>query len=190
MVTSDKTILQPFIFTLTYALVAFAVVFHCACAYHGKSDSLKNVHHISGVPFFDQEDYQCGPSVLAGVLNFYGIHVLPEEIADEIFSTNVRGTFMFDMLIYAQKKGLYARQYRANIRNLKENIIKNQPLIVLVNFGNSLLQENHFMVVTGYSDNGFIVQSGNRRNEHISFGKFQHIWNNANNWMLLITQYK
>ena len=30
--------------------------------------------------FFDQEDYQCGPSVLAGVLNFYGIHVLPEKI--------------------------------------------------------------------------------------------------------------
>lgn len=190
MVMSDKAILQPFISILTYALVTFAAFFHCACAYHGKSDTPGNLHHITSVPFFDQEDYQCGPSALASVLNFQGVHVLPEEIAQEIFSTNVRGTFMFDMLIYAQKKGLYAKQYRGNIENLKENIIKNQPPIILVNFGNSLFQENHFMVVTGYSDNGFIVQSGNKRNEHISLGKFQHIWNNANNWTLLITQYK
>jgi predicted double-glycine peptidase len=190
MVTSDKAILQPFIPILTYALVTFIAVFLCACAYHGKPDSPKNVHHISSVPFFDQKDYQCGPSALAGVLNFYGVHVLPEEVADEIFSTNVRGTFMFDMLIYAQKKGLYARQYRGDIKNLQENIIKNQPLIVMVNFGNSLLQENHFMVVTGYNYNGFIVQSGNKRSEHISFEKFHNIWNKANNWTLLITQHK
>jgi ABC-type bacteriocin/lantibiotic exporter with double-glycine peptidase domain len=144
------------------------------------------VHHIQNVPFFDQEDYQCGPASLASVLNYHGIHVLPKEIADEIFSTNVRGTLTFDMLIYAQKKGLYARQFRGDIKALQENIIKNQPLIVLVNFGNSLIQKNHFMVVTGFSKNGFIVQSGNKRNKHISFSNFLDPWNNAHNWTLLI----
>jgi len=170
-------------------LISIAICLY-ACAYHGKADIPENVHLIENVHFFDQDDNQCGPSTLAGVLNFYGVHVLPEEIADEIFSKNVRGTMTFDMLFYAQKKGLYARQYRGNIENLQENILKNHPLIVLVNFGNSLFQVNHFMVVKGYSDTGFIVQSGNNKNKHISFGKFLDIWNSTENWTLLIKKAK
>ncbi|MGO9379726.1 MAG: C39 family peptidase [Dissulfurispiraceae bacterium] len=41
---------------------------------------------IRDVPFFPQEDYQCGPASLAGVLHFWKSDVSVVEIAGQIFS--------------------------------------------------------------------------------------------------------
>ena len=157
-----------------------------ACANHWKAEAQKEIHLIEDGPFYGQEEYQCGPSALAGVLNFYGVHVTPEEISDEIFSKSIRGTFTFDMLIYAQNKGLVAEQYRGELHNLKRNIIKNRPLIVLVNYGGAIFQANHFMVVIGYTKKGFILQSGKNSHKYMDFEDFLKAWNDANNWTLLI----
>ncbi|NIW44576.1 MAG: hypothetical protein GWN30_07355, partial [Gammaproteobacteria bacterium] len=63
------------------------------------------------VPFFPQLDYQCGPASLAGVLNYYGDHVGPDEIAEAIYRENIRGTVSLDMVLYVRKRGFASTWY-------------------------------------------------------------------------------
>ena len=143
-------------------------------------------HIIPGVPFYPQEAYQCGPASLAGVLNFWGIEVDPGEISKEIFSRAARGTLNIDMVLYAERRGLYALQYTGNMEDLRKNINAGYPVIVLVVYGFSLYEVDHFMVVTGYYDNGVIVNSGRERNKFVDEGDFLKIWGKANYWTLVI----
>ena len=143
-------------------------------------------HIIPGVPFYPQEAHQCGPASLAGVLNFLGTRADPEEISKEIFSSSARGTLNIDMVLYAQKRGLYALQYGGNMADLRKNIDAGHPVIILVAYGFSLYEVDHFMVVIGYYDDGVIVNSGCEKNKFIDREDFLKIWGKANYWTLLI----
>lgn len=145
-----------------------------------------DVHIIENVPFHPQEDFQCGPSSLAIVLNYHGIQVTPDEIAKEIFSGSARGTLNMDMVIYAQRKGLEALQFRGNIEELQKNIDSGFPLIVLVDYGFSVYQVNHFMVILGYSESGVIANSGWSKGKFIAWEKFLKTWEKTHFWTLLV----
>jgi len=142
---------------------------------------------IEGVPFYEQEGNQCGPASLAGVINFYGVKVTPEEIARLIFSSSARGTLDIDMVLYAERNGFQARQYRGSPIDLKKNIDSGHPPIVLVDYGFFVYQRNHYMVVIGYSDDGIIVHSGKDKGKIISYEDLKGPWERAGFWTLIIT---
>ena len=141
---------------------------------------------IDGVPFFPQEEYQCGPASLAGVLNFYGWKVSPAEIAAEIFSRQARGTLDMDMVFYAQKKGLKAEKYRGTFEDLQGQINSRRPVIVLIDQGFWVYQSHHFMVVVGYDEGGIIVNSGKEERKFISRDSFSKTWQKTKFWTLRI----
>ena len=141
---------------------------------------------IDGVPFFPQEEYQCGPASLAGVLNFYGWKVSPAEIAAEIFSRQARGTLDMDMVFYARKKGLRAEKYRGTFEDLQAQINSRRPLIVLIDQGFWVYQNHHFMVVVGYDEGGIIVHSGKEERKFISRDSFSKTWQKTKFWTLRI----
>jgi len=168
-----------------FILVAIVLLLH-SCATANRIPQAGNTRIVENVPFHSQEAYQCGPSSLAGVLNYWGIDVTPDEIAKEIFSESARGTLNIDMVLYAQRKGLNAAQYRGTIEDLKKNIDLGYPVLVLVDYGFSLYQANHFMVVVGYNEHGVIVNSGKKKELFISEEDFLKAWGKANYWTLLI----
>lgn len=141
---------------------------------------------INKVPFYPQDDYQCGPASLAGVLNYLGAGVTPDDIAKDIYSASARGTLNMDMVIYANKKGLHALQYIGSWDDLKAKINDGYPLIVLVDYGFSVYQANHFMVVVGYNDEGVIANSGKTEHMFIDKEKFLKAWKRTNYWTLWI----
>ena len=143
-------------------------------------------HMIDNVPFYPGETNQCGPVSLAGVLNYWGVSVTPEEIARDIFSESAGGTLDIDMMIYARRKGLYAEQYEGSMDDIRRNIRLGRPLIVLVDYGFSFYQRNHFMVLVGYNEQGVIVNSGDKREKMIPEKDFLKIWRKTNSWTLLI----
>jgi predicted double-glycine peptidase len=143
---------------------------------------------INKVPFYPQEDYQCGPASLAGVLNYWGITVSPDDVAKDIYSESARGTLNIDMLLYVNKKGLYALQYAGSWDDIEAKINDGYPLIVLVDYGFSVYQANHFMVVVGYNDDGVVVNSGKTEHMFIDKEKFLKAWKRTNYWTLLIKQ--
>lgn len=145
---------------------------------------------IDGVPFFPQEEYQCGPASLAGVLGYLGMDITPDEISKDIFSKSAKGTLNIDMIIYPQKKGFVSEQYSGNMEDLREKIDSGYPLIVFVDYGFWVMQENHFMVVVGYNEYGIIANSGKDRHKFISTEDFIKTWERTKFWTLQIKKSK
>jgi predicted double-glycine peptidase len=144
-------------------------------------------HRIQNVPFYPQEEYQCGPASLAGVLNYWGLEASPEEIAAEIYSKSAKGTLNIDMGLYVERRGLKARQYRGSFEDIKSKIDSGYPLIVLVDEGFLVYQKNHFMVVIGYGGEGILVNSGREQHKFIPVKDFLKSWERTKFWTLVIT---
>jgi ABC-type bacteriocin/lantibiotic exporter with double-glycine peptidase domain len=142
---------------------------------------------IESVPFYPQKKLQCGPASLAGVLNYWGLSISPEEIATEIYSRSARGTLDADMLLFAERNGLKAYHYRGSLEDIRTNIDSGHPLIVLVDYGFWIYQENHFMVIVGYDDDRVIANSGKHRLRSVPLGGFLRSWERTQFWTLLIT---
>jgi ABC-type bacteriocin/lantibiotic exporter with double-glycine peptidase domain len=147
----------------------------------------KAVHIIENIPFYPQEVYQCGPSSLSGVLNYYGVDVSPEDIAQQIYSASAKGTLNVDMILYAEKKGLTAHQYESSFQDIKSKVHSSHPLIVMVDYGFWIYQRNHFMVVVGYNEDGIIANSGREQFKFIPLRDFLKSWKRTEFWSLLIT---
>lgn len=181
--TNSKRIIKSFFSPSSFIFTLLA--FLCSCAtFQGTNRD----HIIENVPFYPQTAYQCGPASLVGVLNYWGVKVSPDEIAEEIYSSSARGTLDIDMVLYARRKGLNATQYEGNIEDVRKHIDSRHPIIVLVGYGFSLIQKNHFMVVIGYSDYGVIVNSGKDNEKFISEKDFLKSWDKTKFWTLLITR--
>ncbi|GAB4388192.1 MAG: hypothetical protein Kow0025_05950 [Thermodesulfovibrionales bacterium] len=141
---------------------------------------------IEGVPFYPQEAYQCGPASLAGVLNFWGVGAAPEDVAREIFSRSARGTLGMDMVLFAQDRGLKARSYSGGAEDLRRQIDAGLPVVVMVDYGFWLYQKNHFMVIVGYGEGGFIANSGRDRHKFLPEDEFLRSWERAGYWTLVL----
>jgi ABC-type bacteriocin/lantibiotic exporter with double-glycine peptidase domain len=92
------------------------------------------------------------------------------------------------MVLYSMKKGLRASQYEGTIGDIRKNVDSRHPIIVLVDYGFSLIQKNHFMVIIGYNDHGVIVNSGKDSKKFISEKDFLKSWEKTKFWTLLMTK--
>lgn len=164
-------------------IIIFFFFFSCS-GYHSQHKSHNKI--IENVPFYPQQEYQCGPASLAGVMNYQRIDITPDKIADDIFSKSAKGTLSLDMVIYAKNKGFKAMQYTGSMNDLKANINSGYPLIVLVDYGFLFYQQNHFMVIIGYNDYGVIVNSNTVEHQFIDAESFVNAWEKTNYWTLLI----
>lgn len=141
---------------------------------------------IENVPFFPQSDFQCGPSSLAGVLNYYGKNLSPSQVAEKIFREKLRGTLSIDMALYARELGFFAEWYSGDMKDLRKNIDSNRPLIAMVDLGLGPVQKPHYLVVVGYEPKGVIVNSGAHQHKRVPWNRFQNQWNRSNFWTLQI----
>ncbi|RJQ56497.1 MAG: hypothetical protein C4526_01610 [Nitrospiraceae bacterium] len=150
-----------------------------------------DVRTIQDVPFYDDTGRQCGPASLAAVMNYWRSRtgssslLSPEKISAEIYSSGARGTLGTDLESYAKKNGFHTMQYSGSVNDLKDNVLKGIPVIILVDYGILFYQRNHFLVVTGYSGDGIMVHSG-RENKNISFAALEKIWRKTGNWTLIV----
>jgi ABC-type bacteriocin/lantibiotic exporter with double-glycine peptidase domain len=169
----------------TSVVLAFCCLLLSACA-TTRSRAHEGEKVITAVPFYPQEDYQCGPASLAGVLNYLGLGTTPEKIAQDIFSKSAGGTLTIDMVLYAQEKGFSAMDYSGSIKDLQEKIVAGAPIVVMVDSGFWVWQKNHFMVVVGYNDDGIVANSGRNERQFIANDRFLDIWRRTGFWSLLI----
>jgi ABC-type bacteriocin/lantibiotic exporter with double-glycine peptidase domain len=166
-------------------LIVIVVCMSSCLSVHGIHESSANII-IKDVPFYSQETYQCGPASLAMVMNYLKVMVKPEEIAEDIYSKSAHGTLNFDMVLYAQRKGLSALQYKGNLSDIHKNIGDGNPLIVMVDYGYSFYEASHFMVIVGYNEAGIIVNSGKMKDHFIPEKEFLKAWEKTNYWTLII----
>ena len=58
---------------------------------------------LAGVPFFPQDDYQCGPAALATVLAHSGVRVTPEALVPQVYLPARHGSLQVEMLAAARR---------------------------------------------------------------------------------------
>jgi ABC-type bacteriocin/lantibiotic exporter with double-glycine peptidase domain len=142
---------------------------------------------IKGIPFFPQSSYHCGPASLAGILNYYGDDISPDDIADAIYRKKIRGTVSLDMALYPRERGFSSRWYTGSIDDIQRAVGKGTPLIVMVDRGLAWVSAHHFMVVTGYVPEGIVANTGKTQGKIIPWNRFVSHWHKTQNWTLLIT---
>jgi ABC-type bacteriocin/lantibiotic exporter with double-glycine peptidase domain len=90
------------------------------------------------------------------------------------------------MILYAEKKGMKALHYKGSVDDIRSKIDLGYPVIVLIDLGFWLYQQNHFMVVVGYYENGIVANSGKDRLKPIPLKDFIKTWEKTKFWTLLI----
>ncbi len=139
------------------------------------------------VPFYPDDGDQCGPSVLASVLGYWNRPAEPEDLRSEIYRPDLKGALTVDMLLAAQARGLQARIGEGGLSEVKAELDAGRPVIAFVDTGYFFYPIGHYLVITGYDEGRdlLLVHSGLKRDEPMSYARFDKSWSRKKRWALL-----
>jgi hypothetical protein len=142
---------------------------------------------VDNVPFFAQEELQCGPAALAMTLNWSGAAVQPSDLTPEVFTPDLKGSLQSALIGATRRHGRVAYPITGSEALLAE-VSTGNPVIVLVNLGLSWYPKWHFAVVIGFDHEReeILLHSGSTANEQLSSRVFLNIWQRGEFWGLLV----
>jgi hypothetical protein len=149
--------------------------------------SVPSKAQVAGVPFFAQDELQCGPASLAMALQWSGVVVQPSELTPEVFTPGLKGSLQSGLIGSARRHGRVGYPITGSEALLAE-IAAGHPVIVLVNLAFSWYPKWHYGVVTGFDQerDEIILHSGLIANEHLDSRVFLNIWERGEYWGLLV----
>jgi hypothetical protein len=142
---------------------------------------------VVDVPFFPQQELQCGPAALAMTLNWSGVAVQPSALSSEVYSPGLKGSLQSALIGSARRHGRVAYPISGSEALLAE-LSAGHPVIVLVNLSFFWYPKWHYAVVIGYDQHRreVTLHSGLTAKEVISFWTFKNIWQRGDYWGLLV----
>ena len=142
---------------------------------------------VDNVPFFAQEELQCGPAALAMMLNWSGVAVQPSDLTPEVFTPDLKGSLQSALIGATRRHGRVAYPLAGSEALLTE-ISAGHPAIVLVNLGLSWYPKWHYAVVIGFDQEReeILLHSGLTANEHLSSRVFLNVWARSGYWGALV----
>ncbi|HEV8520567.1 MAG TPA: PA2778 family cysteine peptidase [Burkholderiales bacterium] len=142
---------------------------------------------LTQVPFFAQEQYQCGPAALAMALNAAGVKVTPEALVDQVYIPARKGSLQIEMLVSARRHGLVSYELAPQLTDALREIAAGTPVIVLENYGFRIFPIWHYAVLIGYDlDQGQVLRhSGIHERQTMPFGVFEYLWKDEGHWAMV-----
>lgn len=139
---------------------------------------------LTGVPFFPQTPYHCGPAALATVLGHLGIAVAPEALGEAVFLPAREGSLQTEMLAGARRHGALAVLLPGRLDALMQEVSAGRPVVVLQNLGLSIYPRWHYAVLVGHdlARDELVLRSGTERRHLIGFTTFEHTWARSGHW--------
>jgi len=149
--------------------------------------ALPPVVKAASVPFYAQQENQCGPAALAMVLQWTGLAVSPADLEDEVFSPELGGSLQTAMVAETRRRGRLAYPIRGEQALLAE-LAAGHPVIVLQNLGLSWFPQWHYAVALGYDrpDDVIVMHSGETALRRVAWRRFYYTWNRSDCWGLLV----
>lgn len=143
---------------------------------------------LKTVPFFPQEDYQCGPAALATTLAYSGAPVTPESLVSQVFLPARKGSLQLEMLAAARQHGRISYVLSPHYPALLREIAAGNPVIVLQDVG-PMFTDWHYAVVNGfdYPSGTIWLRSGREPREAMPFTAFERTWMKSNYWSMVVT---
>ncbi len=143
---------------------------------------------LLGVPFFAQEEYQCGPAALAMVLNAAGVGASADSLVDEIYIPARKGSLQVEMLAGARRHGLLAYALAPELEDVLAEIAAGNAVIVLQNQGLFASRPLwHYAVAIGYDleRSEILLHSGTRARRAMPLGLFEFLWIDGGRWAMI-----
>lgn len=180
--------------SLRLCLALLAVVWLAGCA-RGPlvavdDGNLPRQVELSEVPFFAQDEYQCGPAALATMLNHRGLSSSPEQLVDRVYLPERQGSLQVEMVAAARAHGLLVYPLATRMETLLQEVAAGNPVLVLQNLAFNRWPQWHFAVVVGYDldEQQVILRSGTEERRHESFREFQRAWFKGQRWAVLTVE--
>jgi tetratricopeptide (TPR) repeat protein len=154
------------------------------------SKSLPTKIELGEVPFYAQDDHQCGPTALAMVLNAAGVKVTPEQLVPQVYLPNKHGSLQVEMLASTRRNGLLAYELLPKLEDVLAEVAAGSPVLVLQNLSFSWYPVWHYAVVVGYdlSHDEIILRSGLAQRQIMSRANFKYTWEQADSWAMVAVQ--
>jgi hypothetical protein len=142
---------------------------------------------VTGVPFFPQEEYYCGPAALAMALSWSGLPVTQEEVAAQVYTPGREGTLQSDVVAAARRNGRLAVPV-AGLSELAAELAAGHPVVVFQNLGLGWFPVWHYAVAVGYdlSSRDMILRSGLEPRRVTPLRTFERTWARGDHWALVV----
>ena len=140
------------------------------------------------VPFYPQQEHQCGPAALAIALQNAGIHVEPQQLTDFVYLPEKKGSLQVEMQAAARRHGMVAYLLAPRLTDIMEEVAAGNPVVILQNLGLSWYPVWHYAVVVGYdlTNEQMILRSGNEFRQTLPFFTFEKTWARSNYWAMVV----
>lgn len=142
---------------------------------------------LAQVPFFPQEDFQCGPAAIGMALAYSGVPVRPEALVDEVWLPSRKGSLQVEMLATPRRHGRVSYRLAPRYADLLREVAAGNPVVVLQDVG-FIGSGWHYAVVNGfdYATGTILLRSGLEMRQRMSFTAFERTWFQGNHWAMVV----
>ncbi len=167
------------------------------CAGAPQSDALRSAVpadmpsrvELEDVPFFPQEQYQCGPAALATVLTHAGHPVRPEALVPRVYLPAREGSVPVEMVATARQSGMLVYPLAPQLADLLREVAAGHPVLVLQNLAFDWSPRWHYAVLIGFDlpAGTVVLRSGTTRRWVTPLATFERTWARAARraWVIL-----
>lgn len=144
---------------------------------------------LAHVPFYAQEQFQCGPASLAMALNAGGLATTPEALQPQVYLPAREGSLQPEMLATARRHGRLAVTLPPRLDAVLAEIADGRPVIVLQNLALPIVPKWHYAVAIGYDldRSEIVLHSGLTERQWMPFTVFERTWARGGHWAMVAT---
>lgn len=143
---------------------------------------------LAAVPFYPQEEYQCGPAALAMVLQWSGVGITPDELVPQVYLPARQGSLQAEILGTARRHGRIPYVLSPQLETLLAEVASGHPVIVLQNLALAWYPKWHYAVIVGFDlPRGEItLRSGLEARHTVALTTFEHTWERGEYWAVVV----
>lgn len=145
---------------------------------------------LRDVPFFPQNDYQCGPAALATVLAYSGVAVTPDPLVKQVYLPARQGSLQIEMLAAPRTYGRVSYPLAPRYSDMLREVAAGNPVLVLQEIGLFPgVPDWHYAVVNGfdYASGTLYLRSGTDPRQKMPFTYFERTWMKSGYWAMVVT---
>jgi tetratricopeptide (TPR) repeat protein len=148
---------------------------------------LPNQVLLTQVPFFAQNDYECGPAALAMALQSTGVTIAPSALVDQVFVPTKKGALQVEMLAATRRQGVLAYPLEPRMEAIVREVHAGHPVVVFQNLSLPVYPVWHYAVVIGFDRNRNVLtmHTGTSAAAEISLYAFERTWARGNYWAMV-----
>jgi hypothetical protein len=142
---------------------------------------------LTEVPFFAQQDYQCGPAALAMVLGVAGLDVTPDALVPKVYLPQRQGSLQVEMVAAPRSYGRVSWRLAPRLEDVLREVEHGTPVVVLQDYGLWPVRIWHYAVIVGFdrATAKVVLRSGDRQRLELPLAVLEYTWKPSGYWSMV-----